>query len=141
MVATQRFDSRPTGPEPGFDLAAKKPGRNRLIIGVVILVVLAGIFSSFAVVKIRNRSHLVSVESVLYPGSKKTMDIGAGAGRAVTLETSDSFDKVRQWYQTTLKPEKTVQLTERSVVMKGDMTTVTIIGDNTRTTVLLKIIP
>ena len=142
MVATQRFDPRPTGPEPGFGSAAKKSGLNRLIlISVVLLVVFAGIISTVAVVKIRNRSQVASVDNILYPGSTKTMDIAAGGGRAVSLETSDSFEKVSRWYQATIKPEKTVQLTDRSVVMKGDTATVTIIGDDIKTKVLLKIIP
>ena len=141
-AATQRFDPRPTAPEPGFGSPAKKPGLNRLILsGVILLIVLAGIVSTVAVVKIRNRSHVASVDSLLYPGSTKTMDIAAGGGRAVSLETSDSFEKVSRWYQATIKPEKTVQLTDRSVVMKGDTATVTIIGDDIKTKVLLKIIP
>jgi hypothetical protein len=145
MVATQRFDPRPTAPESGFELARQnKPKRSLsrfILIGVVLLVVIAGIVSTFAVLKNRTRPRVASNEQVFYPGAKKTLDIGAGGGRAVSLETSDSFDQVRQWYQSTIKPEKTVQLTGRSVVMQGGTTTVTIIGDDNKTTVLLKINP
>ena len=147
IVATQRLDPRPTAPEhSGFDVSStqsKGGGAKRLVlIGVAVLLLLGVIASTVAVVKNRKRAGVASVEGVLYPGSHKTMDIVAnGGGRAVSLETSESFEKVSQWYQTQLKPEKVVQLTERSVVMKGNNTTVTIIGDNDKTMVLLKITP
>jgi hypothetical protein len=70
------------------------------------------------------------------------MDVIAdGGGSAVTLETSESFEKVDEWYRSTLKPEKVVRLTAGSVVMKNEKITATIIGDNEKTLILLKIVP
>jgi hypothetical protein len=141
LVATQRLDSRPTAPN-AFVQPTKTPGSNRLIlVGVVSLLVLAAIVSTVAVVKNRSRGRVAVANAVLYPGSRTTMDISAGGGRAVSLETTDSFEQVTEWYQAKLKPEKIVQLTEKSVVMKGESATVTIVGDDNHTSILLKIIP
>ena len=145
FVATEPFGARHTAPESPVSVTSTKgttPGPVKLlVIGVVIFFVLAAIFSTVVFVKIRSQQRVVSDESIIYPGSRKTMDIGAGGGRAVSLETTDSFDRVREWYQAKLKPEKVVQLTENSVVMKGNNATATIIGDENKTNVLLKILP
>jgi hypothetical protein len=147
VVATQRLDPRPTASERARFDARAQPARTAerskfVLIAVVSLLVLAAIVSTIAVVKNRRNGRVTTAEAALYPGSTKTMDIvGEGGGRAVALETSDSFEQVSQWYQMKLRPEKVVQLTERSVVMKGASTTATIIGDENRTSVLLKIIP
>ena len=145
LVATQPFDRRHTAPEdPRLAVSATRTTRSPirfLVVGAVIFCVLAAIFSTVVLVKIRSQRRVVSDESVIYPGSRKTMDIGAGGGRAVSLETTDSFDQVKEWYQVKLKPEKVVQLTGNSVVMKSNNTTATIIGDENKTNVLLKILP
>jgi len=151
-VATQRLDPRQTTPpRSGLNVspspvspAAVKPANKSVLIGIVLLLVLAGIVSTVAVVKnrSRSRSHAASSEGLIYPSARKTMDVVAdGGGRAVTLETSESFEKVDEWYRATLKPEKVVHLTAGSVVMKNEKITATIIGDNDKTLILLKIVP
>jgi len=151
VVATQRLDPRQTTPQPS-DLhvspspvsPAVKPANKAVLIGIVLLLVLAAIVSTVAVVRNRSRRHSYSAssEGLIYPSARKIMDVVAdGGGRAVTLETSESFEKVDEWYRSTLKPEKVVQLTAGSVVMKNERITATIIGDNEKTLILLKIVP
>ena len=151
VVATQRLDPRQTTPQPS-DLnvspspvsPAVKPANKAVLIGIVLLLVLAAIVSTVAVVRNRSRrhSHSASSEGLIYPSARQIMDVVAdGGGRAVTLETSESFQKVDAWYRSTLKPEKVVQLTAGSVVMKNEKITATIIGDNEKTLILLKIVP
>jgi hypothetical protein len=153
VIATQRLDPRQTTPQrlglnvsPSPVSPAVKPANKSVLIGIVLLLVLAAIVSTVAVVRNRIRSHShshsASSEGLIYPSARKIMDVVAdGGGRAVTLETSESFEKVDEWYRSTLKPEKVVQLTTGSVVMKNEKITATIIGDNEKTLILLKILP
>jgi hypothetical protein len=145
MVATQRFDPRPTASKEGSgsDVSRKsKPARTIVLLGLLLLLAVAAVVSTVVIFKNHNKARVASAEAMLYPGSRKMMDVVAsGGGRAVSLETSDSFDEVSQWYQAKIKPDKVVQLTERSVIIKDDKVTVTIIGDDNKTNVLLKIVP
>ena len=128
VVATQRLDPRQTTPQrPGLNVSPSpvspvaKPANKSVLIGIVLLMVLAAIVSTVAVVRnrIRSHSHSASSEGLIYPSARKTMDVVAeGGGRAVTLETSESFEKVDEWYRSTLKPEKVVRLTAGSVVRR-----------------------
>jgi hypothetical protein len=119
-----------------------KPANKSVLIGIVLLLLLAGIVSTVALVRNRSRSHSASAEALTYPSARKTLDVVAESeGRAITLETSDSFEKVDAWYRATLKPQKVVQLMPGTVVMKNGKTTATILGQNNKTLILLKIDP
>src|SRR4029078_6999710 len=105
------------------------------------LLVLAAIVSTVAVVRNRSRrhSHSASSEGLIYPSARQIMDVVAdGGGRAVTLETSESFQKVDAWYRSTLKPEKVVQLTAGSVVVKKKKKNTKIMRDNKKKVISVK---
>src|SRR5262245_54808230 len=149
-VATQRLDPRPTSPgrEPlsvpaSVTVPQAHRGTNKLVLlAIVILVLLAGIVSTVAFMKHRGDGAGRSVDALTYPGARTVMDIVAeGGGHAVHLETPDSFEAVRDWYSRKLEPQKVVQLTSASAVMKNDKTTATIVREGDMTNILLKIVP
>ena len=149
-VTTQRLDPRPTSPGRGplnspnaVTLAPARRGVNqRVLLSLVVLVLLVGIVSTVAIMRNRHDRGTVVVDSLTYPGSRKLVDIVSdGGGHAVHLETGDSFDEVQDWYRRKLEPEKVMQLTTFSVVMRNEKTTATIVREGDKTNVLLKIVP
>jgi len=150
-IATQRLDPRPTSPGrvplnvPPTATAATPAQRrsNKLLpLTIVVLVLLAGIVATFAIVRHRGDRSPADIDSLNYPGSRKLLDIvSEGGGRAVHFQTSDSFDAVQNWYRSKLQPEKVVQLTSQSAVMKNAKVTATIVREDDKTNVLLKIVP
>ncbi len=151
-VATQRLDPRPTSPDRArlpapiqTDSTAVADGRGskrRWLAIVVLAVLIVGTICAAAFVKIRNNRRTTSDVSLVYPGAQTVVDMtNEGGGRALQLQTSDSFNKVEEWYQNTLKPQKTMRLNATSVVLKNDKTTATIVVDGSNTVILLKIAP
>ena len=149
-IETQRLDPRPTSPgrtplnTPPVAAVVPTPRRSNrfLLIAIVLLVLLTGIISTFAIMRNRRDRTAVVVDSLTYPGARKLVDIvSEGGGHAVHLETTDSFDNVQDWYRRKLEPQKVMQLTTFSVVMKNEKTTATIVREGEKTNVLLKIIP
>ena len=147
---TQRLDPRPTRPgreplnppSPPSREGHKSKGNRLFLVGIVGFLLIAGIISTVAVVRHRSSSKVAAVDAVSYPGAKTVMDvISEGGGRAIQLETGDSLDEVQDWYRRTLKPQKVVQLTSGSIVMKNEKTTATIVTEGGKTNILLKIIP
>jgi hypothetical protein len=63
---------------------------------------------------------------------------GEGGERALQLETSDPLNEVEEWYQKTLRPQKTVRLTSMIVVLKNENTTATIASEGNKTNILIK---
>lgn len=48
--------------------------------------------------------------ALIYPGAKTVMQItGGDEGNVIQLQTSDSFEKVVNWYKARLKPEQTIE--------------------------------
>jgi len=149
-IATQRLDPRPTS--PGRDpLSAPSQtavgpvhrSHNKLILlSLIVLVLLVGIISTWTIMRHRRDRGAVVVDSLTYPGSRKLVDIVSdGGGHAVHLETTDSFNNVQDWYHRKLEPQKVMQLTTFSIVMKNEQTTATIVREGDKTNVLLKIVP
>ena len=62
-------------------------------------------------------------------------------GRTLQLETLDPLEKVSAWYRNSLKPEKVIQLTPSSVVIKNQKSTATIVREDNKTSILIKIVP
>jgi zinc-ribbon domain len=144
-VATQRLDPRPTSePQPSAHGAAAigdRPGRKRwkplLALGVVGLVIVTLV----AVVAINRIHSRKSADALLYPGAQTVVDImNQDGGRSLHLQTTDSFKKVEDWYERSLKPQKIVRLTSTNVVLKNETTTVTIASEGGITNILVKVI-
>lgn len=140
IAATQRFEARTTGPErlPQPVMEKNAGGRRAILIGAFVVGVLAVICVA-AVVGLRGRSE--TTENLMYPGARTIVDMtNERGGRALHLETSDSFEKVEAWYQKQLKPDKTMRLTSTSVVLKNARTTATIASEGTKTSILIKVV-
>jgi hypothetical protein len=150
VATTHRLDPRPTRPErellnlplPPSSEGHKSNGNRILLIGIALFLLIAGIVSTLAFVRHRSSSQVATADEVSYPGAKRVMElVSEGGGRAVQLETGDSLAEVRDWYQRVLKPEKVVQLTSGSIIMKNEKTTATIVTEGDKTNILLKIVP
>ena len=80
--------------------------------------------------------------ALIYPGAKTVMQItGGDEGNVIQLQTSDSFDKVVNWYKDKLKPEQTIEqnmgLPGRSVILPSEQTTVIITQQGGATGIML----
>ena len=142
-AATQRFEPRATGPDPArFAPPVVEPTETRatsrrgILIGAFVLGVITVICVA-AVLGLRGRGETTS--NLVYPGARTIVDMTGDGGRALHLETADSFSTVEEWYQKELKPEKTMRLTSSSVVLKNDKTTATIASEGAKTSILIKV--
>ena len=161
-VTTQRLDPRPTSPDRGMGLSSyaspttnhsstrKQMGRKGLFVGVIVLLLILGIVSALAVVRMRNRPEVVGMGTkaadgkavLLYPGAQTIVDLkNADGSSTIQLETSDSIDRVESWYQSNLKLTKTVRLTSASVVMRNEKVTITLASEDNKTAILIKQTP
>lgn len=58
--------------------------------------------------------------------------------RTLHFQTLDSLEQVVAWYETNLKPTKTMRLTSTSVILKNQNVTATIATEDNRTNILIK---
>ena len=147
---TQRLDPRPTSERHvpanvhAETLNHAVPASGRRHVGSVVALIIIGLMIAAligAVAISRSRSHSASVakDSISYPGAKTVLDItNEGGGRAVHLQTPDSLDKVMDWYEKNLRPDKTIRITSTSAVLKNDKTTVTIASEAGTTNIVIK---
>jgi hypothetical protein len=146
-LTTQRLDPRATSPGYRDSAAAIPPersrsGRRRLIlIGLIGTLLGVGlvVFATLSLLKTRSRSAAQVSRSLIYPGAKTVLDLTYDDGSAVLqLQTPDPLDKVQPWYETNLKPTKTLRATSGSVIMKNDALTATLVAEDSLTTIVIK---
>ena len=147
---TQRLDPRATSPgHPRFSVAEKaetieasRPRRRWVpatVIFAIVLLAVIGILSAVAYVKIRNHNSTTESAALIYPGAKTITDMAnERGGRAIHLQTSDSLERVADWYEETLKPSKVMRLTPTNIVMKNRDVTATIAADAGTVNILIK---
>jgi hypothetical protein len=140
--STRRLERRTTSPAPEFQNAprqqftvSKKRWAPIVLIGVVVLIAMCTLaWAAF----VRQKSHVTNGAVLIYPGSQTVVDTTTADGRAIQLRTSDSLAKVVAWYTAKLKPAKTMQLTQSTVVMKNGNVTVTLGVEDNTTFILIK---
>lgn len=154
-VNTQRFDPRPTSPDRGLlsspihnSTAVVGMGGNTLprgrripaaaIVAGTVLVIIIGIVSLVAVVRMRSQSRTTDSAALIYPGAQTVVDMTSDEGRAIQLQTGDSLDRVLAWYDASLKPTKRMRLTSTSFVLKNQNVTATIATEANKTNILIK---
>jgi hypothetical protein len=158
-VTTQRLDPRPTSPDRvSLNQPMGNPMRNSkaaagmranplttrrripaaAIVGGIILVVIIGIVSSVAIVRMRSHSKTTDNAALIYPGAQTVVDMTSGDGRAIQLQTGDSLDRVLAWYDASLKPTKKMRLTSTSFVLRNQNVTATIATEDNKTNILIK---
>jgi hypothetical protein len=84
-------------------------------------------------------------DALRYPGAKQGMRVtGKRGGNVLGLQTTDSFDKVVEWYKEKLKPEQTVEpgdvnvgLPGHAVILQGEEVTAIITAKDGATDILL----
>ena len=144
---TRRLDPRSTNPygEPSQN-AKGRPWRLIVVGGIILLVV--GCVSIITVLRsVSNRRAKGAVASqisrdLIYPGSKVIIDLGQdGGGSVMQLETSDPLNKVQTWYISQLQPQKILQATMHSTILRKDNVTATLVGENNSTTIVIKQAP
>lgn len=141
-AATHRFEPRATGPDPmriSQPVETASSNRRGILIGALVIVVI-GVICVATLIGLRARGEARA--NLVYPGARTVVDMtGEGGGRALHLETPDSFSNVEAWYQKELKPDKTMRLTSTSVVLKNRKTTATIASEGAKTSILIKVAP
>jgi hypothetical protein len=146
-ITTQRLNPRATSPgrasiknpiaTSGVEAPAGRKIRTAFLVGAVAVILIA-IISTVAFVRIRSHSTTTDSAALIYPGAQTVVDMTSGDGRAIQLQTADSFDRVLAWYQGSLKPTKTMRLTSTSFVLKNQNVTATIAAEDNRTNILIK---
>ena len=102
------------------------------------MLVLLGIIAAVAYVQIRSHNSATEDAKLIYPGSKTIVDVSSGDGRAIQLQTTDSLERVIAWYETNLKPTKTMRLTSNNIVLKNAKVTATLATEAGKTNILIK---
>ncbi len=83
--------------------------------------------------------------ALIYPGAKTLMRITGGSeGNVIQLQTSDSFDKVVNWYKEKLKPASTIESSDpnlgptgHSVILAAEEVTAIISNQGDTTSIML----
>ena len=148
-LTTQDLKPRVTSPEtprqPFIDASAatKDPvqmkRRRSIVIGsVAFVLLLCGILASVAYLRNTSDSGPTEDATLMYPGARTIVDVASGDGRSIHLQTDDSQEQVVTWYETFMKPTKTMRLTSTSIVLKKEKVTTTIATENGKTNILIK---
>ena len=142
-ATTQRLHPRSTSPTRSEPDAIKATGfRRNVILLVFSIVLLLGVVAALGVLGDRNSSSDSDFESLTYPGATTRVKMDHDQGdRTVQLETSDSLERVENWYQSNVKFDKTIRLTSNSVVMKNQKVSITLAVENNKTNILIKEMP
>ena len=148
-ATTQRLDPRPTSPDRGLHpragtmVGSASPGRRKVVVGGSVLVlIIVGILTTVAVMRMRNANATSDTGALIYPGAQTFVDMtNTDGSRTIQLQTKEPLARVESWYQTNLKLSKTVRLTSASVVMKKEKVTITLAEEDGATNILIKQAP
>ena len=151
VATTKRLDPRPTTPgyevnsqslaNPSASLIRSKRSWPKLItIGIVLsllIVVSVGVLWSLRARRPSTSSVQIS-RSLIYPGSRTVVDMCDSGGAVLQLETTDALDKVQAWYESNLKPTKTLRVNSTSTILKREKVTVTLVSEDNLTSIVIK---
>lgn len=150
-ATTKLLDPRPTTPghevnsqslaAPSASLTRSKRSWPKLItIGIVLsllIVVSVGVVWSLRAGS-RSASTVQISRSLIYPGARTVVDIGDSGGAVLQLETTDALDKVQAWYESNLKPMKTLRVNSTSIILKREKVTITLVSEDNLTSIVIK---
>lgn len=139
-ATTSRLHPRPTSPTVSGARAARSQNlRRNVFLLVMLIVLLLGVVAAVAVLSDRKFGSPQSNAVALYPGATTVVDMNhADGGRTVHLQTTDPLDRVESWYQSNLALNKTMRLTAKSVVMKNQRVSITLVVEDNKTNILIK---
>jgi hypothetical protein len=147
-ATTQRLDPRPTSPErglrhPGEAVSTGSSGRRKaVVVGFVLVLIIVGILTTVAVMRMRDPNASADSTTLIYPGAQTVVDMANPDGsRTLQLKATAPLARVESWYQTNIKLSKTMRLTSTNVVMKNNKLTITLAEENGVTNILVKQLP
>lgn len=76
-------------------------------------------------------------DDLRYPGATTIMDIRKANRQVIQLSTSDSLDKVVNWYEAKINPKERVRIGGAQAVLKSDQYSVVINGNGSQTQILI----
>jgi hypothetical protein len=151
---TKRLDARPTNPyrEGSRDESlahqlvevAEVPGarpRKLLFVGILLVAVFAGLTIVGvlrSVLKPQAAEPIRVDRSLMYPDSKVVLDLADNGGAVLQLSTSDPLDKVQSWYVSQMKPDKILQATINTAILRKDKVTTMLTAEHNMTTIVIK---
>src|SRR5262249_41464331 len=102
--------------------------------------------AAVSITTLRNRHHApaanISLSQLSYPGAHTVVDVsGEDGGHVLQQQTSDPFDKVAAWYESRLKPTKTIRAADSALIFRNDNVTATIVGGNEGVNIVIKQAP
>jgi hypothetical protein len=150
-ATTKRLDPRPT--TPGHEVNSGSLGAtsasmtisersrpNFVTIGIVLsllIVVAVGVIWSLRAGS-RSAGNVQINRALIYPGARTVVDMGDSGGAVLQLETTDALDKVQAWYESNLKPTKTLRVNTNSTILKREKVTVTLVSEDNLTSIVIK---
>ena len=84
-----------------------------------------------------NGGNIAIDQSLIYPGAQTTLNVIDDDNKVVQLHTSDSSDKVIDWYTAKLKPKNIVRQESMPAVLTNDDTSVVITPQGNGTDILI----
>jgi hypothetical protein len=66
------------------------------------------------------------------------VNVGDTGGAVRQMETPDRIEKVSDWYRSSFKPEKTIQVTRDATIIRDDMVTITLVSSDAGTSIVIK---
>lgn len=151
VSTTKRLDPRPTA--PGYEVnseslastsasltTSKRSWPKLVTIGIMLsllIVVSVGVIWSLRTGS-RSAGNLQINRALIYPGARTIVDMGDSGGAVLQLETTDALGKVQAWYESNLKPMKTLRVNSTSIILKREKVTVTLVSEDNLTSIVIK---
>ena len=121
---------------------SRAPSRRNIVIGAAIVLLITGLISAVAIVRLRSHTEALTTSQLRYPGAQTVVDMtNTDGSRTIQLQSTDPVNKVESWYHNNLKLTKTMRLTSTSYVMKNDKVTITLASEDNKTNILIKQMP
>ena len=148
-ATTKRLDPRPTTPRyevnsdslaaTSASLTSKRSWPKLITIGIVLsLLIVVAVGVMWSLRGSRSAGNIQISRSLIYPGSRTIVDMGDSGGAVLQLETSDALDKVQAWYESNLKPMKTLRVNSTTIILKRGKVTVTLGSEDKTTSIVIK---
>lgn len=141
---TQRFEARTTSEAEGVgsfpdavpNVSAPPATASfsswRVVAVVLVLVVLLAAGGGIALMqRLSSANAKVEIsERYNYPGARTVVNMGDTGGAVRQMETPDRIEKVSDWYSSSFKPAKTIQVTRDATIIRDDLVTVTLVSSD-----------
>jgi len=149
---TQRFEARTTSEADGADpfqaavpVVSAPPATAsfsswRVVAVVLVLVVLLAAGGGMALMqRLSSANAKIEIsERYNYPGARTVVNVGDTGGAVRQMETPDRIEQVSDWYNSSFKPAKTIQVTRDATIIRDDTVTITLVSSDAGTSIVIK---